>query len=369
MSFDRVNPLRDSSLWADVLEFALDSIADSSKNTYRSGFRVVQRFKSWFSENTGREAKFTEHVLATFVVWCWHNHRVAQGTIGGYISAWRYRTVAAGVSVRRDNWPLLLAVLKGYKRRHGRACVQKEPVSVVNGKLKRVVEYFGARRSWVMRARYTALLFMHKLILRPDEVFLKSASDWARVPRWKNIEWFWSDDGQTVDMIYTKPFSKTNQHGEKRQSIPCACECPGVCLPHTMLQWHTDVRRRFGAAYIRNNAHIFWSGRDRIIAVAEMYDVWGDIRTQCGWQEESHQLYSLRCGRCEDLYCAGVAPEMIQRMGCWESLSFMRYLKTTAKDLLFMLKSKRRAYTLKEIAAAAGIKWYSVGDIRKWNKL
>jgi len=367
--FDEPDTQAGNDLWADVLEFARDSVADSSKTTYRSGLRVVQRFKDWYGRNIGGTAEFKEPVLATFVVWCWHNHRKAHGTIGGYISAWRYSTVVAGQSVRRDNWPLLIAVLKGYKRRHGVATVQKEPASVVNGKLRMVAAYFGRHPGWTMRARYTALLFMHKLILRPEEVFLTSTSAWSRVPKWKNIEWFWSEDGQTVDMIYTKPFSKTNQHGEKRQSIPCACECPGVCLPHTMLQWYTDIRRRFGSTYVRNNAHIFWAGPDRIIAINEMYDLWDDIRTHCEWDKESHKMYSLRCGRCEDLYCAGVAPEMIQRMGCWESLSFMRYLKTTAKDLLFMLKRKRRAYTLEDIARAAGIRWYSVGDIRKWNRL
>lgn len=97
--------------------------------------------------------------------------------------------------------------------------------------------------------------------------------------------------------------------------------------------------RMFGRGSVAAGEFLFKLTPSETVGQSRVYKEWGIVREALGW-DLSHQLYSIRIGRCQDLYALGVEPSDIKKLGCWRSSTFERYLKTSKDDLRIMLRAK-----------------------------
>ena len=337
----------------------LARIANSAATNrqYSSARKVLRQFAVWFREEFGAWPHYSEQHAVLLVVYCQENCDVAVGTVKTYISAWRDLLVTeTGASIpQRDlqPWPLLQKVLKGYKRQSTKRTTRRSSVSFINGKFELVLAFYDARHSAqrhrqrlqreprfrfnreLYRVTMRLLwLFAHKCLLRPDEYSMKSPDCAGRMPRWGYVDF--ATDG---DMYYRKPAAKNDQFGEHAKDIPVCCECPGWCLPCNLKSYKTMQARTFGRRAVAADKFIFKLTPTETVGQSRVYKEWGLIRETLGW-DLSHQLYSIRIGRCQDLYALGVEPTDIKKLGCWRSSTFERYLKTSKDDLRVMLRAK-----------------------------
>lgn len=347
-----------------VQQLVRASIADSTSGNYRSGMNKVCEFRDWYWDEYGREARFREDCLLLLVAWCYQFHRMSEGTVKGYICAWRHEALAQNDAVSLAFMPRLAKAIKGYKRLVNLTSLQRLPISMSNGMMRQVLEYFTihsaeikerrqaqghsvAHWSHSRRAFYVLFLFYHKLILRPEEAAVSRRSLEWRMPRWRDIRWYYRRDGCN-DIVYTKVRSKNNQFGSEDQRIPCDCECPDICLPRALRRWRDYISKRMGSGQASDRSFIFRFSPSTIITQNQMYAEFNALKKFHHWSDR-YQLYSIRIGRCQDLYVKGVSPEDIQQMGCWRSQSFMRYLKPTAENRLGMLKDKETERRKKQL--------------------
>ena len=317
---------------------------------------MVDRFAHWFYEEFGSWPHYTEEHAILLVVFCQENCDVSVGVVSGYISAWRDLLISNGASIpsrKARPWPLLGKILKGYKRTIGKPKTTRVPVSLINGKFAVIMRYYSSanaeaaerdhrrreprfRYNWQLYRRTMRLtwLFAHKCLLRPDEYSMKSKRGADRMPKWEAVEF--TNDG---DMFYTKPSAKNDQFGEFSQPIPVCCECPGHCLPCELQTYKALLARSFGSATVAPSEFILKLSPGRTVGNSRLYREWALLRTTFGW-DARHQIYSIRIGRCQDLYALGVEPSDIKKLGCWRSNTFERYLKTSKEDLRIMLRAK-----------------------------
>ena len=367
------------------MEVLRRSVEESSEGTYGSAFKTVLTYFEWwrnlFHQPEDVRPAYEDKEIAMFITWCLKCKRNKKGvrcafkTIVGYVSAWKYHARLGGETVLViSNMDFAKKALAAYRRIVRRKPDKRTPVGMVNGKLQRLWHYFQdtsvvqahmvrnpsrsrAKTRWLLRVHQVAILLIQKAVLRPEEVAVSCAKKQYRCAKWCNVQFIWDESEQVHDLIYNRPYSKTNVLGEEIQRVPVKCECPYLCLPCELLKFRREVRNCpwLGERYIAPDSFILWTGKRTILTMNQVYDEWALACAELEWNHDIHKVYSLRSGRCQDLYCAGLTPEDIKRLGCWRSNGMITYMRETAEDQLYMLRLRRKRATLKDLAKQYGI--------------
>ena len=371
------------------------SVVDTSENTYGYAYRTVLSYFEWW-RNLFHQPQFVrpaykDKEIAMFITWCLKCKRNKKGkrcafkTIVNYVSAWKYHARLDGEHVLIiSDMDFAKKALEAYRRIVRRKPDSRMPVSMVNGKLLRLWNYFSTESviqahmaenpsqravRWRFRVIQMAILLIQKAVLRPEEVAVSAAARQYRTPRWRNFEFVWDDEIQRHDVIYNRPYSKNNVLGRVIQRVPVKCECPFLCLPCELLKFREETRKThwLGEAHIEPWNSVLWMAPDRILTMNQVYEAWKSACDYLEWNHDLHKVYSLRSGRCQDLYCAGLTVEEIKKLGCWTSNSMITYMRETAEDQLYMLRARRKKATLVDLAKQYGLNIHPElrGELRK----
>ena len=90
---------------------------------------------------------------------------------------------------------------------------------------------------------------------------------------------------------------------------------------------------------------------DKSLVTASTIRKW--LAEQCDklkWDKNIHKPYSLKIGRAEDLYYLGLPQLAIMDIGCWRTPCFMRYIRPSERDNLFLLKKKTNRCSLTNLS-------------------
>ena len=111
-------------------------IASSSRHTYDSAFNTVKQFLSWLSTQTKcNNFIVNESLLRLFVAYVFKYKTVRDGTVTGYLTAFRSFLIDSGIPFSRFDMPVLKRELIGYAFKRGNKPDKRVSISVFNGKL------------------------------------------------------------------------------------------------------------------------------------------------------------------------------------------------------------------------------------------
>ena len=259
--------------------------------------------------------------------------------------------------------PVLKQQLKGYQFCRNNKPDKRVAISIWNGKLIKLLNSISST-SYIGRLQRLTFLLQHKALLRTAETGLSGNSEiaWERALRVSNFIWYPCFKHAT-DVVVTKTTSKTNRLGKYKQEIPVCCECPAPCLVHTLKDWLCSLATA-NKGILKANSFVLIYENGRLISDANIRK-W--MKEQCKvlkWKTEQHKPYSLRIGRAEDLFHIGVPNITIRDLGCWRTDSYMRYIRPTAQDNLFLLKKKQKKCVVQQLYR----QHIKFNDLRKTSK-
>ena len=208
-----------SAVVSTVHQLTHQGIASSSRRTHSSSFNTVKAFFSWLSRETGRtQFIFNESLLRLFVGYVYKNKNVKDGTVTGYLSAFRSFLIDNGISFSRFDMPVLKRELIGYAFSRG----NKPDTRVFNGKL---ITLLNSNDSNIYKGKLKRITFLlqHESLLRTEEAGLDS-TNYDSILKISNFTWYPSF-AEPVDVVVKKVSSKTDRLGRRIQHVPVTCEC------------------------------------------------------------------------------------------------------------------------------------------------
>ena len=273
------------------------------------------------------------------MAWVFKTRKVKGKTAEAYLTAIRSWLLDNGINWDRKNMPVLQRQLKGFRFLRGDKQDQRCPIGFGNGKLEK---FLGAikKKSIFNRTKRCTFLLMYFGCLRPSEATKSgdSVEKLLRVLRVSNIKWL---DGfeATKDIFIHLHSAKNDRLGNYILDIPVMCSCPKLCLVCELRE--LIIKRANKEGELKGSDYLLVTDSGRPIHYNHVLKWTRCLVKKFKWNTKKYKPYSFRIGRACDLYVGGFSELNIMDFGRWKSASFMRYIRPTASDMLWILKEDK----------------------------
>ena len=176
--------------------------------------------------------------------------------------------------------------------------------------------------------------------LRPSEASKKgnSPEKLLRVLRVSNIKWL-GDFNTTKEIMIHLHSAKNDRLGNYILDLPVLCSCPMLCLVCELRELLILKANKYGK--VEGSDYLLSTDAGHPIRYETVLKWTSGLVKKFRWDPKKYKPYSFRIGRACDLYRAGFSELNIMDFGRWKSNSFMRYVRPSAQDMLWILKEDK----------------------------
>jgi hypothetical protein len=345
-------PTRREDRWAQfdhrVLWLSEQCVKSTSQTTYAHAWSRWSSFtlsggidpflrkipEDWFSQP--RIFSFAEACIVNFMFYLFFDQRLVANTISNYVSGIRHHFSCRNLdlscfeSTTLSNARTALNLL-------GRSRVAEREV----GSLPVTLDLIDSYTSWFSlqdykhRGVYTAMRLAHLLLFRISEYVKTSANHYLRsddvvfVVNGENIHSYdvSAKDWNSVSGVIIDVRSGKNDSDGAGSRFPFRRqECERNCICYLLFQWAIIAR-------LKPLQQFFTYRSDWILSDRDMGNALKNLAVRHGIDPTRVTSHSLRYGGASALAAANGPTYLIQKLGRWKSLAFLRYIKMSEELL------------------------------------
>ena len=327
-------------------------LAAGSLATYSTGQKAFAIFCDLHSLDMWAP---TEKTLCEFGAWLHGTRKVDGPTVTSYITAVRAALVEAGVQpFDRTDMPRLNRLTKGCARNYAQLYRERKiRLPITLDILRHLSLSIGSVQAYEESLLWAAITLAFGAFLRSDEYTQKTIKATQTVPPHLSSIQFVGNDGVALGdlsrllrlferhdsipsgvegMSFFVSKSKTDQRMEGHYVFVARSPDPSFCPLLSMLKF-LSIRSTLGMSVELGS----WLFLKRNREPLQYTDMLGGLRhslRKLGLNPEEYGTHSLRIGAATLAAHMRVPDAVIQKMGRWNSLCYLRYIRTSVADLL-----------------------------------